>query len=173
MDAEIKKLLASYKTQWPKLVAKMWTDEGFKKKLLQNPKQVLQQNGITAPNNLTIKILEDEDNVVHLVFPGPAKTVEDLKFILDLAGLPKKFQDVFTKAWQDPNFKKKLFKNPEQVLKEAGILLPSGKNYKVIENDANMLYFVIPEKPSEELTEQDLKRVSGAGTSCEGLVPSY
>jgi hypothetical protein len=51
------------------VVAKAWTDEGFKRRLLADPKAVLAEQGIAVPAELEVRVCEDTERVHHLVLP--------------------------------------------------------------------------------------------------------
>jgi hypothetical protein len=50
-----------------KVLAKAWTDSGYKKQLLTNPKEVLESEGLEIPSELVI--LEDTKDKKHIVLP--------------------------------------------------------------------------------------------------------
>ena len=58
-----------------KLVAKAWADEEFKAKLLSEPMMVLQENEITIPDGVEVKVIENTDTTIHLILP--AASVEE------------------------------------------------------------------------------------------------
>lgn len=58
-----------FRKTWGKLIAKAWSDEVFKKRLLADPAGVLLENGIEMPGTAAIRIVEDSDQIVHLILP--------------------------------------------------------------------------------------------------------
>jgi hypothetical protein len=73
---------------------------------------------------------------------------------------------VIAKAWSDPGFKKRLLNDPTVVLRENGLELPPGAQFKINENTDKMYYLTLPQKPSGELTEESLLKIAaGEGTS--------
>ncbi|MEM7554361.1 MAG: NHLP leader peptide family RiPP precursor [Cyanobacteria bacterium P01_A01_bin.84] len=75
---------------------------------------------------------------------------------------------LITKAWQDENFKKELMSNPKAVIqRETGQEVPDGIKVTILEETPNQVYFVIPNKPnvdsSEELSDEALEAVAGGG----------
>ncbi len=71
---------------------------------------------------------------------------------------------VIAKAWKDEKFKKDLISNPKAVLnREFGVQFPDNVNVKVVEEDANNLYIILPMKlPGEgELSDEQLESVAG------------
>lgn len=51
------------------LLSRAWSDKAFKKTLLSDTMKVLKENGIGAPDGVTIKAFEDTDKVKHLLIP--------------------------------------------------------------------------------------------------------
>ena len=56
--------------RWGQVVAKAWTDEGFKRQLLADPKTVLGEQGITLPAEMEVRVVEDTERLQHLVLPA-------------------------------------------------------------------------------------------------------
>jgi hypothetical protein len=56
------------------LIAKCWADEGFKQKLLADTMATLKAEGAELPAGLTVKAVENTDQVFHLVIPAKPKT---------------------------------------------------------------------------------------------------
>lgn len=52
-----------------KIVAKAWSDDGFKAKLMSDPKAVLKDNGVDVPDSIDVKVVENTDKVVHFTLP--------------------------------------------------------------------------------------------------------
>jgi hypothetical protein len=71
---------------------------------------------------------------------------------------------VVAKAWKDEKFKKELMSNPKALLnREFGVEIPDNVNVKVVEENANNLYIILPMKPQAggELTDEQLEAVAG------------
>jgi hypothetical protein len=56
--------------QWGQVVAKAWSDASFKKKLLADPAAALKASGLEVPRGLQVKVVENTDQVLHLVLPA-------------------------------------------------------------------------------------------------------
>ena len=52
-----------------KLLAKVWSDETFKKRLLSDSRAVLESEGIIVPPGVEVKVLEQTENVAYFVIP--------------------------------------------------------------------------------------------------------
>ena len=73
-----------------------------------------------------------------------------------------------SKAWQDDNFKNELMSNPKAVIqRETGKEIPGNIQVTILEETPSQIYFVIPNKPeldsSEELSDEALEAVAGGG----------
>lgn len=51
------------------LMVEMAKDPKLKKRFVENPRGVLAERGIEVPEGMTVKVLEDSDNVRHIVLP--------------------------------------------------------------------------------------------------------
>jgi hypothetical protein len=70
---------------------------------------------------------------------------------------------VISKAWNDPAFKKRLLNEPQKVLRENGIELPSGKELKITETTDKIIYLNLPADPGKELQNDMLKNIVAGG----------
>ncbi len=71
------------------------------------------------------------------------------------------FAKIVAKAWRDPAFKAELIANPAAALKAEGIVVPAGMTVTVLENTDKQFHLVLPPVPSDELSDESLKAVSG------------
>ena len=75
------------------------------------------------------------------------------------------FGKIIAKAWRDPVFKAELIANPAAALKAEGIDVPAGMTVTVVENTDKQFHLVLPPKPNDELSEEDLDAVAGGSTA--------
>ena len=52
-----------------KIIAKAWRDPAFKAELIANPAAALKAEGIDVPAGMTVTVLENTDELFHLVLP--------------------------------------------------------------------------------------------------------
>lgn len=77
--------------------------------------------------------------------------------------------EIAVKAWKDEVFKQELLSNPKATLsKEYGVPIPDNIEVRVLEENPNTLYMVLPVKPADlegegELSEEALEAVAGGG----------
>lgn len=55
---------------WRDIVTQAWKDEGFKQRLVDDPKKVLAEKGLDIPEGVNIVVVENESDRVHLVLPA-------------------------------------------------------------------------------------------------------
>jgi hypothetical protein len=60
-----------------KMVAKAWGDDAFRTRLLADPNAALAGEGITAPEGKKFAIVEDTDDVLHVVLPARPTELSD------------------------------------------------------------------------------------------------
>ena len=63
--------------QMGQLIAKCWADEDFKAKLLADPAGTLKAEGVEVLEGVTIKAVENTDEVFHLVIPAAPTDLSD------------------------------------------------------------------------------------------------
>ena len=59
------------------VLAKCWSDESFKKKLLADPVGTLKSEGAKMPEGMTVKVTENTDKVFNLVIPAKPTDLTD------------------------------------------------------------------------------------------------
>lgn len=59
------------------VIAKAWSDPDFKQALIDNPKETLAGQGIELPEDKTIKVHEDNADVLNLVIPTRPEELKD------------------------------------------------------------------------------------------------
>ena len=76
------------------------------------------------------------------------------------------------RAWSDPDYKTRLMNDTKAALAEVGVEIPDGVSIKVVENDADTQYMVLPRPPSDagELPTEELEAV--AGGMCNYSIPA-
>lgn len=69
-----------------KVIAKAWGDEAFRAQLLADPTAALAAEGVTAPEGKTFAVIEDTDDVVHVVLPARPTELSDAELDSVAAG---------------------------------------------------------------------------------------
>ena len=73
----------------------------------------------------------------------------------------KSYGALIKRAVNDSVFRARLIEQPASVLREEGIRIPEGVKVSVVENSESRLHFVLPAKPTAELTDEQLEDVAG------------
>jgi len=68
------------------ILAKAWSDPGFKAKLLSNPKEALAGLGIKVSEGMTCKFIEDTPTARHFVIPAQSADGELKDELAQVAG---------------------------------------------------------------------------------------
>jgi hypothetical protein len=53
------------------------------------------------------------------------------------------------RSWSDPAYRRKLIDDPDATLAEAGIEVPPGVHFVVVENEVDRLHLVLPAHPDQ------------------------
>jgi hypothetical protein len=73
--------MADKRMQYNQIIAKAWGNDMFRQKLVRDPAGTLKQEGVDLPAGVSVKVMEDSDQVVHFVLPkkpaGGVGTAED------------------------------------------------------------------------------------------------
>jgi len=75
-------------------------------------------------------------------------------------------QKLIEKAMKDKSFRKQLIENPDAAIEaETGIKIPETVNIKVLEENHQTVYLILPQVPTQEsemeLNESELELVAG------------
>ena len=60
------------------LFAACWKDEALKQRFMADPKAVLAEYGMDAPDDLAVNVVENTDTTVHITMPAPPSGHQDL-----------------------------------------------------------------------------------------------
>ena len=70
------------------IVEKAWIDDIFKDRLLSDPARVLRAEGVKIPQGVEVRIVEDTENVLHVVLPMKPASQEALEAQFKSYGRP-------------------------------------------------------------------------------------
>jgi hypothetical protein len=73
---KMKNLIAEHQKKWAVCVAKAWADEDYKKRLIADPAMVLKKEGLTVPEGMKIKVVENTHEVFYMVLPESPDSAE-------------------------------------------------------------------------------------------------
>ncbi len=152
------------------IVTRTWEDEAFKQELLSEPKATIEQaTGEKLPEDLVIRVMQETPNIRYLLLPSVSsmtpeerqQTVNELR-----QGAAGDFSSVIVRAIEDDAFKQELVSQPHAAIEqELGITLPQGSELRVLEQEDNIRYLILPMQPDslegDELSEEELEAVAG------------
>ena len=70
--------MTEQKNALARLFAKCWKDEALKARFMTDPKAVLKEHGLDVPDGIDVKVVENEDDCVHITLPAPPDGHMDL-----------------------------------------------------------------------------------------------
>ena len=132
-----------------KVVAKAWTDSGFKERLLKDASATLAEMGFTGMEGSHIVVKENTDRLHNLVvctlcscYPWP------------VLGLPPNW-------YKSAPYRARAVRDPRGLLKEFGLELPEETALRVWDSNAEIRYLVLPRQPegAEGMSEQALSEI--------------
>ncbi|MEI8396113.1 MAG: NHLP leader peptide family RiPP precursor [Rhodospirillaceae bacterium] len=141
------------------IIAKVWANRGFKKRLLRDPVGTMALVGVTPPPGVTIKVIADTPETCSLVLPPPppegGSVAEQLAKVA--GGVPRAaillsgFDRIMIRAWGDPDFKRRLLDNPAEAFEILDITPPDGITFTVVEDTPELNHLVLPPPPPKEI----------------------
>ena len=66
------------RSAWPQVVGQAWADEEFRRRLLENPRRVLDELGVEIPADHQVELLEDTHTQTFLVLPQKPEHLDAL-----------------------------------------------------------------------------------------------
>ncbi len=86
-----------------KIIVKAWKDPAFRKRLLAKPKETLKEMGLSVPDNVQVRIQEDDAQHFTFVLPPPPMNMSNLdeaelkRIVAAAAGCGFSYVDLFRK----------------------------------------------------------------------------
>ena len=79
----------------------------------------------------------------------------------------KQMAKIIAKTWADDEYKQRFISDPAAVLREEGVELPDGVNFKVLEAKENENWIVLPPKPADaDMIEGTDERLAAIAVCC-------
>lgn len=129
-----------------KVVAKAWSDDSFRTRLLADGTAACGELGFAGPQGEHIVVVENTPELHNMVvctlcscYPWP------------LLGLPPKW-------YKDPAYRARSVREPRKILKEMGLDLPKSVDIRVWDSSAENRYFILPLRPegTDAMSEKEL-----------------
>ena len=129
-----------------KVVARAWTDSGYRERLLADGTAAIAELGFKGPQGEHIVVLENSPEVHNVVvctlcscYPWP------------VLGLPPSW-------YKDPSYRSRIVREPRAVLAEFGLELGDDVAIRVVDSSSEVRYMVLPMRPAgtEGFSEEEL-----------------
>ncbi|SER46721.1 nitrile hydratase subunit alpha [Lentzea albida] len=132
-----------------RVVARAWTDDGFRTRLLDDANEALPELGLSMGGGLQPQVLHVVENTadVHNVVVCTLCSC----YPLSLLGPSPTW-------YKSPAYRSKVVSHPREVLEQFGLTLPESTRIEVWDANAESRYMVLPRRPdgTQELTEAEL-----------------
>jgi nitrile hydratase len=129
-----------------KVIAKAWTDDEYRQRLLDNATAAIAELGFSGPQGEHIVAVPNSAKVHNVVvctlcscYPWP------------VLGLPPSW-------YKDPAYRSRIVREPRRTLADMGLQLGDDVDVRVWDSSSEVRYLVLPERPAgtEELSEDEL-----------------
>jgi nitrile hydratase subunit alpha len=129
-----------------RLVARAWSDPGFKARLLTNASEAAKEldvEGFVGENVMAVENTPEVHNVVCCTLCSC--------YPWAVLGLPPTW-------YKSPEYRSRVVREPRAVLADFGLQVPQEKEIRVWDSSSDMRYMVVPERPAgtEGLSEDEL-----------------
>ena len=131
------------------VVAKAWTDENYKKRLLQNATESIMELGYGGRQGEHMQVVEKTNKIHNMVvctlcscYPWP------------VLGLPPTW-------YKSSSYRARAVSEPRAVLAEFGVELAKNVEIRVWDSTAEIRYLVLPQRPTgtENFNEDELTKL--------------
>ena len=163
-------------TQAANEVERAGSDPTFRARLLTTPARALQEAGITVPDGVDVRVVENTASVRYLVAPRKPEG-----FSADGGGeasggdsVPESlhaYARLVVDTWSDDALRARLMEAPGAVLAERGITVPGAGELRVLEPDAGAVYLVIPDNATDDpdSTMEKIEKLLTAASYLAGM----
>lgn len=133
-----------------KVVARAWTDPGFKKRLLEDATAAVNELGFPpGPEGINLIVLENTPKVQNMVVCTLCSC-----YPWSTLGLPPVW-------YKSTAYRARAVSDPRGVIREFGTELPDDVEIRVWDSSAEVRYLVLPERPAgtEGMSEAELAEI--------------
>ena len=132
-----------------RIVARAWTDPGFKARLLEDASATMAELGYTGIEGSHMVVVENTEKIHNLVvctlcscYPWP------------VLGLPPNW-------YKSTPYRARAVRDPRGMLKEFGLELAQDTEVRVWDSNAEIRYLVLPRRPdgTEDMSEEELQEL--------------
>ena len=132
-----------------KVIAKAWTDNEYKKRLITNATSAIAELGFTGRQGENIIVVENTKKIHNIIvctlcscYPWP------------VLGIPPSW-------YKSDEYRARTVREPRKVLEEFGLKIDINKIIKVWDSTSELRYLVLPQRPNntERLNEEELSKL--------------
>lgn len=116
------------------IIARAWTDEAFKARLLDDGTKAVEEMGFPM-GDAELIVVENTDDVHNMIVCTLCSC-----YPRTILGLPPDW-------YKSKSYRARAVVEPRAVLREFGTDLPEGKTVRVHDSNADMRYLVLPQRP--------------------------
>ena len=129
-----------------RVVARAWTDPGFKRRLLDSPKAAVGELGYSRPQDPELAVLENTEQKHHLVVCTLCSC-----YPISLLGRPPDW-------YKSLAYRSRAVTDPRGVIREFGLELDDDVEVHVVDSTADLRYLILPRRPAgtENLSQEEL-----------------
>jgi nitrile hydratase len=142
-----------------RIVARAWSDPGFKQRLLENASEAINSEGLTSPVGSHLIAVENTPDTHHMIVCTLCSC-----YPWEVLGLPPTW-------YKSAPYRSRAVRDPKGVLADFGVALPDGTAIRVWDSTAETRFMVLPMRPagtdgwSEEQLATLVTRDSMIGTA--------
>lgn len=132
-----------------RVVARAWVDEGFKQRLVANPRAAVAELGYALATESDLGVVVNDDRVHHLVVCTLCSC-----YPTSLLGRPPDWYKSFA-------YRSRAVVDPRGVMREFGLELDKDVQVAVLDSSADLRYMVLPRRPAgtEDMSEEELAKL--------------
>jgi len=134
VDAEVEDMRRRGPERGARVVAKAWTDPGYKKRLLSNGTAACEELGLDIPA-LKLVVVENTPEVHNAIVCTLCSCYPRM-----LLGIPPDW-------YKSRNYRSRMVREPRAVLAEFGLIIGKEIQIRVHDSTADMRYLVLPMRP--------------------------
>lgn len=129
-----------------RVVARAWTDEAFRERLLESPSGTIADEFDFAMGIQHMQVVENTDDVHNVVVCTLCSC-----YPWAVLGLPPTW-------YKSPEYRSRVVREPRTVLEEFGLELDDDTDVRVWDSSSEVRYMVLPQRPpgTEGMTEAEL-----------------
>lgn len=133
-------------TDGARVVARAWTDSGFKGRLLADARSAVGELGLSLTRDAELAVMENTESVHHLVVCTLCSC-----YPTALLGPPPDW-------YKSAPYRRRAVAEPRAVMREFGLDLDESVQVRVIDSTADLRYLVLPRRPGGTggLSEEEL-----------------